>query len=222
MKMYAGILLLAVVFSLPAPAHPTGMKGHDMTPPNTRPFKVLRGLPLNAEAYQEAAAKLLREGIVERYGEEEWTAIVLTHEFHNHVGIMTVVGAKMAVRARELLEAPMRQVRVVAETGRKPPFSCALDGIQVGLASTYAQQLIEAPDTNSPSLAATFTLGEKSLRLELRPQYAKRIRQCIQRAIKAHGNLTPAYFKDIEAYCYEVWADFDRHAVFTETWLGDR
>jgi len=104
---------------------------------------------------------------------------------------MTVVGAKMAVRARELMHAPMRQVRIVAETGPEPPFACAVDGMQAALASTYAQQLIEAPETDTPTLAATFTLS----------------------------NLTPAYFDAIENYCYEVWADFDRQVIFTETWL---
>ena len=210
---------VAVAFSLTALANTANPEGHDMTEPGTRHFEVLKALPLEAEAYQPAAAELIRQGVIERYGEEEWASIVLTHELHNHVGIMTVVGAKMAVRARELMHAPMRQVRILSETGPEPPFACAVDGMQAGLASTYAQQLIEAPETDTPTLAATFTLGNKSLHLALRPDYESRIRHFIHSATEAHGNLTPAYFEAIEDYCYEVWADFDRQVIFTETWL---
>jgi len=109
-------------------------------------------------------------------------------------------------------------VKIVAETGDEEPFSCAVDGLQVGLASTYAQGLIEAPPSDSPRLAASFTWSGKTLRLALKPEYAKRIRQYIHSAIQAHGNLTVAYFEEIERNCYEVWADFDRREVFEETW----
>jgi len=216
----ATLILVFAVIPTAAMADPAGQEGHDMTEPGTRHFEVLKTFPLEPEAYQPAAAELIRQGVIERFGEEEWATVVLTHELHNHVGIMTVVGAKMAVRARELMHAPMRQVKVVAETGPEPPFACALDGLQAGLSSTFAQQLIEAPETDTPTLAATFTLGEKTLRLELRPEYAKRIRQYIHTAIDTHGNLTPAYFEEIEKDCYVVWAEFDRKEIFNEAWVA--
>ncbi len=187
--------------------------------PGERAFHVLKDLPMNAEAYHHEAAELVEKGIPEKYGHEEWAAVVITHELHQHVGIMTVVGAKMAVRARELLEAPPRAVKVVTETGPEPPFACAVDGIQAGLASTYAQQLIEAPPVKKPRLAATFTYGGRTLRLVLRPKYQAKISGCIRSSIKKHGNLTPAYFEAIEEFCYQVWADFDRREIFIEEFL---
>ncbi len=33
--------------------------------------------------------------IIERYGLEEWKACLLTNEFHRHLGIYSIVGAKM-------------------------------------------------------------------------------------------------------------------------------
>jgi formylmethanofuran dehydrogenase subunit E len=187
--------------------------------PGERAFHVLKDLPMNPEAYHHEAAELVEKGIPEKYGHEEWAAVVITHELHQHVGIMTVVGAKMAVRARELLEAPPRAVKVVTETGPEPPFACAVDGIQAGLASTYAQQLIDAPPVKKPRLAATFTYGGRTLRLVLRPEYQTKISGCIRSSIKKYGNLTPAYFEAIEVYCYEVWAEFDRHDIFTEDFV---
>ena len=171
---------------------------------------------MEPSAYRGPAAELVKRGVPETYGHEEWAAVVMAHELHQHVGIMTVVGAKMAVRARELLEAPTRAVKVIAETGPKPPLSCAIDGIQAGLGSTYAQQLIDAPEVETPRLAATFEYDGRKLRLTLAPEYQQQIHQCIQDAIKAHGNLTPAYFEVIEDFSYRVWADFDRHEVFLE------
>ena len=196
-----------------------GDHGAEAVKPGERSFHVLKALPIDADAYQGPAADLVRMGVPKQYGAEEWAAVVLTHELHQHVGIMTTIGAKMAVRARELLEAPPRAVKVVSETGPKPPFSCAVDGLQAGLASTYAQQLIEAPEVDEPRLAATFTYEDRTLRLALRPEFQKQVRGCIRSAIQKHGNLTPEYFEDIEAFSYVVWEAFDRHEIFVEEFL---
>lgn len=194
-------------------AHEGGAK------PGERPFHILKGLPKDAQAYQEPAARLVRAGVPDKYGHEEWDAIVMAHEFHQHEGIMTTLGAKMAVHARELLEAPTRAIRVTVETGPSPPLSCAIDGIQAAIASTLAQQLIDVPDTAEPKLAATFSYGQRAVRLSLRPEYAKKVQDCISEAIRAHGNLTPAYFDEIERFSYVVWEHFDRNEIFVETSL---
>ena len=215
--------VLCVTFCFGASAHDTDRgegKGEDL---GERMFQVLKVLPLEPEHYRVRAAKLIENGIPDKYGHEEWAAVVMAHELHQHVGIMTVIGAKMAVRAREMLRAPTRAVRVTTETGPEPPLSCAVDGIQAGLGSTYAQQLIEAPPTDQPRLAAVFEYRERRIRLSLRPEYQDRIRQCIQSAIRAHGNFTPAYFEEIELFSYHVWATFDRRKIFAakETSFGE-
>lgn len=40
--------------------------------------------------------------IIAEHGEEEWRACVLTSEIHRHLGIYSLVGAKMGLRAREV------------------------------------------------------------------------------------------------------------------------
>jgi pyrimidine-specific ribonucleoside hydrolase len=184
------------------------------SPATGRPFLVLKSLPLDAHAYCDEARMLVRKGVPAKYGQEEWDSVVLTHELHQHLGIYTTLGAKMGVRARELLNAPMRSVHVIAETGREEPLSCMVDGIQVALASTLAQGLIEVPDSDRPSPSATFRYGEKTIRLRLKEEAADRVQEIIRRASKAHGFKSPAYFEAIEAESFDVWADFDRHEVF--------
>lgn len=215
-RICISIVILSLMHCHFAGAHDTGDHDKHHTEHGERTFQVLKALPLSADTYQGAAADLVRNGIPEKYGHEEWAAVVIAHELHSHVGIMTVIGAKMAVRAKELLHAPARAISVVAETGPEPPFACAIDGIQAGLGSTYAQKLIEAPNVEKPLLAAVFEYRGRKIRLSILPQYQEQISRCIKAAIKAHGNLTPEYFNEIETFSYYVWATFDRREIFIE------
>ncbi len=190
-------------------------KDHDKTtPPGTRPLAVLKRFPVAPEFYCAEAAQLIRNGVIEKYGEEEWAAVVMAHELHQHVGIYTMLGAKMGVRARELLNAPTRAVHVIVETGSEPPLACTIDGLQASLGSTLAQKLIEVPEESEPRVAAVFEYGDKRIRLSLRPEYKKKVQRIIQTAIKKYGNLTPAYFHEVEDRSFGVWADFDRRDIF--------
>jgi len=192
-----------------------GDRSHDeMVPPGTRPFAVLKRFPVEPDFYCAEAAELIHKGIVAKYGQEEWAAVVMTHELHQHAGIYTVLGAKMGVRARELLDAPTRAVHVTVETGLEPPMSCAIDGIQTSLGSTLAQKLIDVPKVAEPRVAAMFEYKGRRIRLSLRPEYQRKVTAMIKAAIEEHGNLTPTYFHEIEDRCFDVWADFDRRKVF--------
>jgi len=203
-----------VLFAQDAMGHENG-KGAQ-TPDGDRPFEILKTLPFDASAYQPAAAELVNQGIPDKFGREEWAAVVLTNEVHQHVGIYSIVGAKMGVRARQLLGAPTRTVSVTVETGSRPPVSCVIDGLQVALGSTLAQDLIHVPTTPEPKVAATFEYKGHTLRLSLKPEFEKRIADSIAAATKQCGDLTPAYFKQIETFSYRVWAEFDRRTIFDE------
>jgi pyrimidine-specific ribonucleoside hydrolase len=189
---------------------------HTSVPRGERAFQILKTLPLDATAYQPPAAALVAEGIPEKFGHEEWACIVLTHEIHQHAGIYSILGAKMGVRARELLEAPTRTVVVTVETGARPPESCVIDGLQVALGSTLAQDLIHVPPAGRPKVAATFEYKGRKLRLSLKPEFEKKISEFIASAIRECGSLTPAYYENVEAFSYRVWAEFDRRTLFDE------
>jgi len=201
----------------------TGHEGHgEHGPPASRPLVVLKRFPFDPDAYCPEAAALIRDGIIEKYGQEEWAAVVMAHELHQHAGIYTVLGAKMGVHARELLDAPTRAVHVTTETGLDPPLSCVVDGIQASLGSTLAQSLIDVPEVSQPQVAATFEYERRKVRLSLRPKYRDKVRTIIKTAIEKYGNLTPAYFHEIESSSFDVWAEFDRHEIFAVKWLAQR
>ncbi len=215
------VILIALVLIVWPVSFAQDATGHEdgegtQTPEGERLFQVLKTLPLDASAYRARAAELVNQGIPEKFGHEEWAAVVLTNEIHQHVGIYTILGAKMGVRARAILEATPRAVNVTAETGDKPPVSCVIDGLQVALGSTFAQDLIHAPATGEPRVAAVFEYKARKVRLSLKPEVQKRIAEFIAKTAREYGNLTPAYFREIEAFSYRVWAEFDRTAVFDE------
>jgi pyrimidine-specific ribonucleoside hydrolase len=212
MRHRASVIAAAILMACTVAAHDNTLMNAKA---GERSVTVLRSFPLDPKLYNEQTAALVTAGIPDRYGHEEWAAVVLTHEFHQHVGIYTVLGAKMAVRARQLLEAPMRAVKVVAETGRNQPLSCTVDGLQAGLGSTLGQNLIEVPEADLPTVAATFNYKDRRIRLALTPVYAERIAALIREAKERHGDLTPEYFEAVEAAAYKVWAEFDRDEIFS-------
>ena len=111
-----------------------------------------------------------------------------------------------AVLLRHLFEEDMKALRLYGEA----PGILILEAPP----TTYVQQLIEAPPTDQPRLAAVFEYGDRKIRLLLRPKHQERIRQCIRSAVKAHENLSSAYFGEIELFSYHGWATFDRRKIF--------
>jgi len=179
---------------------------------------ILQRFPTSPEWYRPEAAALVRAGVVERYGAEEWRAVVLSHELHQHIGIYTILGAKMGVRAKELLQAPTRAVRVTLETGGNGPMTCAADGIQASLASTFGQDLVRVDRPETPILAGTFQFEGRQVRLELKPEHRGIMQAYIDDAKEEHGDLSPGYFQELERISYRVWSDFDRSEVFSVEW----
>ena len=144
-------LLFLVLFLLTGTLRGYADEGahHLPSAPGERPCCVLADFPEAPEEYQGPAADLVRAGVPGKFGHEEWAAVVLTHELHQHVGIMTVLGAKMAVRAREVLHAPMRAVKIVSESGPNPPLACLIDGLQAGPGpAPTPKALIDAPEVD--------------------------------------------------------------------------
>ena len=209
--------ILGVCLMISAAGQP-GKEEH-AAPASGRTALILRKMPPEAAAYQTAAAELVQAGVPEKYGIEEWTAVVLTNEIHQHVGIYNMLGAKMACARGELLDAPTRAVDVTAETGKAPPISCLVDGLQAALGSTLGQNLIHVPPTDAPKAAATFAYKGWTVRLSLKPETQRQVAEMIGRAVHECGNLTPAYFARIEKLSYKVWAEADRHEIFAEEWV---
>jgi pyrimidine-specific ribonucleoside hydrolase len=174
---------------------------------------VLKTYPDQPIFFQEDLRPLVPK-IILRHGLEEWQTTVLTNELHRHLGIYSILGAKMGIRARELLFASLDELAVESAAGLTPPLSCLNDGLQVATGASLGRGTISVPKTTSPTAEAVFTKGTRKLRMRLKDEVRDRIRTDIQRAIQQYGNLTPEYFKEVRRLSLEYWAEMNREEIF--------
>ena len=131
-----------------------------------RPTVVLSRFPTEPSALREDVAEVADE-ILKRHGAEEWKAALLTNELHRHLGIYSLVGVKMGIRARELLDASLDDLSVESHAGLRPPMSCLTDGLQVATGATLGRGTIRV-EGNDPAPKAIFAKGDA--RLEARAE----------------------------------------------------
>lgn len=186
----------------------------------SRPLVVFSRFPLNPELFQPDVQPLVTE-IINRHGLEEWAAVVLTSELHRHLGLYSVLGVKMGLRARELLGAGPDELRVESFAGSQPPLSCLNDGLQVATGATLGHGTIRLADNVKPEPAAVFYLKNRKLRMSVKEEPLRRVKGAIRNAAIAHGEQTPAYFDAVRRVALEMWRDFDRTKIFDETIKAD-
>jgi formylmethanofuran dehydrogenase subunit E len=178
-----------------------------------RPAVVLREFPVRPDQFQPDLQPLVKD-IIARHGIEEWQVNVLTSELHRHLGLYSIVGAKMGLRARELLSASLDELRVESLAGLEPPLSCLNDGLQVATGASLGRGTIRVPSMETPQAAAVFTLGGRRLRLRVRDDALKSLQAELRDAIGRHGDLTPAYFAEVRRLSLKAWRDLDRTQLF--------
>jgi pyrimidine-specific ribonucleoside hydrolase len=162
----------------------------------------------------------LAAAIVERHGVAEWNAALLANEFHRHLGIYSIVGVKMGIRAREILDAGVDDLRVISHSGSRPPLSCLSDGLQVATGASLGRGMISVdPDEVAP--AAIFIRGNARLRLRLKADISARIETDIEGAIRRFGALTPAYWRAVRELSLRYWLELDRREIFDESFLDE-
>lgn len=94
--------------------------------------------------------------------------------FHTHLGPYLVVGLRMGrVVTREMGDTPF-SYRVSARTGRRPPYSCLVDGIQVATPCTTGNGCLVVEEERTMSVEATSKTGD-GLVVQLRDDVFQRI-----------------------------------------------
>lgn len=93
-------------------------------------FVALNGFPVDRELYLYDV-RLIMDSAITRYGIDEWKACVMTDEFHGHLGVYSIVGAKMGIYAREYFGIGTDLLEINTYAGSTTPFSCMNDGLQV-------------------------------------------------------------------------------------------
>lgn len=188
-------------------------KGQDIHGHSGQSGVIFSGFPVHKDDYIADVREIMAETI-NKFGEEEWRLVALTSEIHGHLGIYAIIGAKMGLYAKEILEAGHDELRITSYAGSKPPVSCLNDGLQVSTGATLGHGLIKIGESESPLPAATFTLHDKSIRLTLKRDIFAGIENQIKAALKESGGLTPAYWVRIRELGLEVWKGYDRKGLF--------
>lgn len=174
---------------------------------------VLKSYPDQPSLFQEDLRPLVPR-IIALHGLEEWQTTVLTNELHRHLGIYSILGAKMGIRARELLSASLDELSVESAAGLSPPLSCFNDGLQTATGASLGRGNIRVAEAFKPAAEALFVKGNQRLRLRLKPEIRDRIRADIQRTIQQYGDLTPEYFKEVRRLSLQYWAEMNRGEIF--------
>lgn len=151
------------------------------------------------------------------YGPDEWKANVMTDEFHGHLGVFSIVGAKMGIRARELFGATPDMLDVITFAGTKPPYSCLNDGIQVSTGATLGMGTIHLSTDSITSPKAIFTFKDRSVMISLKEEYLKKVEADINEGIVKFGLMDDGYWKLVRRNALKYWIEWDRGKIFDIT-----
>lgn len=157
----------------------------------------------------------IMDSAISRYGYDEWKANIMTDEFHGHLGVFSIVGAKMGIRAREFFNVGPDVLKVMAYAGSKPPYSCLIDGIQVSTGATLGMGTIQVARDSLASPSAVFTYKDRSIQITLKPQYLKQVNDDIKEGIVKFGLMDDGYWKLVRRSALRYWLDWDRNTIFT-------
>jgi inosine-uridine nucleoside N-ribohydrolase/formylmethanofuran dehydrogenase subunit E len=148
------------------------------------------------------------------YGYDEWKANVMTDEFHGHLGVFSIVGAKMGIKARELFGVGADQLEVTTFAGTTPPYSCLNDGIQVSTGATLGMGTIHLAKSRKTQPMAIFKYKNRSVRISLKKQYLEQVDADIKEGIMKFGLMDDGYWKLIRHNALKYWVEWDRNKIF--------
>ena len=156
----------------------------------------------------------IMDSAIARYGIDEWKANVMTDEFHRHLGVFSIVGAKMGIKARGIFGVTADQLEAYSFAGTKPPYSCLNDGIQVSTGATLGMGTIQISNDTITRPAAIFTYKNRSVEISLRPEYLKMVDDDINEGIIKFGLMDDGYWKLIRRNALKYWLEWDRNKIF--------
>jgi pyrimidine-specific ribonucleoside hydrolase len=126
----------------------------------------------------------------------------------------SIIGAKMGIRARELLGAPFDQLDVISFCGYRPPFSCTNDGLQVSTGASLGRGTITNTHLGAPE--AVFQFKGRRLLLRVKPEVKQQIGKEIKQLSGAHGFQSHRYFEELDKVSVRYWLKWDRKDIFLE------
>lgn len=174
---------------------------------------VFNRFPVKREQFDYDIRPIIDSAIA-RWGQEEWKANVMTDEFHGHLGVFSIVGAKMGIRAREIFGVGPDMLDVITYAGTDPPYSCLTDGIQVSTGATLGMGTIHLARDRKAKPSAVFTYRSRSIRITLKKEYLEKADADIKEGIMKFGLMDDGYWRLIRHNALKYWIEWDRNKIF--------
>ena len=169
--------------------------------------------PIDKALYRDDVS-VYTDKIIETHGLEEWKAAILTNEMHRHLGVYSLIGVKMGLFAREILEADLDELTVVSYAGLNPPLSCLSDGLQVATGASLGRGTISNSIDLPEYPKAVFIMDSKKIRIELKQEIMKKIQTEIIRLSNQYGFGSHKYFEEIRRMSIHFWVNLNRKHMF--------
>lgn len=176
-------------------------------------FVALRGFPLNRDLYAYDIRLIMDEAIA-RYGTDEWKACVMTDEFHGHLGVYSIVGAKMGILARDYFGVGTDVMEIYSYAGTVTPFSCMNDGLQASTGATLGQGTIHLVNEPFTRPQAIFKYNDKSILVSLKPEYLRQLQAVIGEGVRNFGLEDEGYWHLVRQASIRFWLEWDRKDIF--------
>ena len=158
--------------------------------------------------------------IIKKHGLKEWKIVVLTNEFHEHLGIYSILGAKMGLRAREYFNVGIDELGIVSYAGTTPPVSCLNDGLQVSTGATLGHGTIRLAEDNSFPVKgqfipmARFTFKNQVIEISIKKEIRDKIHEDVSQGVKSFGLESPEYWAYIRKLALRYWLELNRMDIF--------
>jgi pyrimidine-specific ribonucleoside hydrolase len=175
--------------------------------------QVIKNIPSDPSFYFADIEPYVTE-IISKYGEDEWVSGVIANELHRHLGVLTIVGVKMGIRAREYFDTGVDEFRVTTFAGSEPPLSCMNDGIQVSTGATPGHGLLTVSSEGVRAPVAEFTYLNRKIRLSLKPEIAQKILGEMKEINFIYGLDSNIYWELVRRNSVKYWRSLDRHEIF--------
>ncbi len=180
--------------------------------PNSRSNVIFDRFPSETTLYRNDIRDFA-DSIIDKFGLDEWKALVMTGEIHQHLGLYSIVGAKMGVRALEYFHTGPDNIEIVSFAGTQPPLSCFNDGLQVGTGCTLGNGGFSlAQKSTAPK--AIITHDYKKIEMELKTKYYNQIQQIIIQAKNRYTMDSEQYWETIRKEGIRIWKEWERKEIF--------
>lgn len=175
--------------------------------------QVIKKFPSDPSFYFDDVSPVVDE-IIKLYGMNEWTSGVLANELHRHLGIYTIIGVKMGIRAREYFNTGVDEFHATSYAGSTPPLSCLNDGVQVSTGATPGHGLLTVRNDTVLRPAVDFKYLNRTIRLTLKPELAQKISSELREINFIYGLDSNIYWELVRKSSIKYWKELDRHEIF--------